>query len=115
MRHYKTHKMFFTFNHPSFHLISYVMDECLGKLGFTQFGEDHSLSVPVNLSNFGGHYTETDYEWDFYKFEYPKRYVDSNSGARGTASQYYSRVICESIARILKRKGPMYLDLEDDL
>jgi hypothetical protein len=111
MRHYKTHRMFFTFNHPSFHVISYLADQCLGKLGFKMLGEGHSLTVGVNEANMGNHYPDHPSMWEFYGFEYPMDLARE----RGGWQLYYPQVIREAANRYAARNHqPAYDDLESD-
>jgi len=108
-RHYKDFKMFFTINHPTFNLVAYIVDCCLAELGFKQLGEEHSLSLPVNHAGFGNHYPETDYEWDFYGFRYPKRYTNELGGP----NVFYPHLIGEVITRRMM-EPVRFCDPEDD-
>lgn len=111
MRHYKTHRMFFTYNHPSFHVIAYLTDECLGHLGFKQLGEDHSLSVGQNEAKMGNHYPDHSAMWEFYKFEFPMEFQHE----RGGADAYYPQVIHDIAARYeARQRKPAFIDENDD-
>lgn len=78
--HLKTHKLFFTGNHPTFTLITHIMERCLEKLGYDSRGLDWTLSVGVNEAKFADHFPETKYEWDYYGFEYPIRWPEDRGG-----------------------------------
>lgn len=111
MRHYKMHRMFFTYNHPSFHVIAYLTDECLGHLGFKQLGEDHSLAVGQNEAKMGNHYPDHTAMWEFYKFSFPMEFQHE----RGGADAYYPQVIRDIAARYeARQKKAAYVDPEDD-
>jgi len=78
---YQKCKLFFTFNHPSCQLLAFVTDECLGQMGFERKGREHALTqVAADEKMVGEVYPETDYEWDYYGFEYPQRWSDRMGG-----------------------------------
>lgn len=112
LRNYKTHKIFFTTNHPSFHVIGYFAEALLHKAGFEARSEFHSLALPVNGGHMGNHWPETDYEFTHYRFTYPK----TLQGERGGAEVYYPQVIREIAERRLKRANqPPVVRPEDDM
>lgn len=74
-------KMFFTFNHPTCHVLAFCADECLAEFGFERKGREHAISVvPADDMMVGEVYPETDYEWEYYKLEYPQRWVGRMGG-----------------------------------
>lgn len=88
--HLKTHKMFFTSNHPTFHLAAYIVEQLLHKLNLSMArGADWALSMPVNGAGFSNHHPETDYEWRHYGFTYPQRWEKEWGGA----AKFYPEVI----------------------
>lgn len=111
-RHFRTHKMLFTTNHPGGHLVGWIVDESLGRLGFKQLGEEHTLlEVPTSLHGFGEHhFPETDYEFSFYKFIYPKQFTSWGGGPE----QYYENLIRKTLERRSKLKKPEVIDREAD-
>ncbi len=110
-RHFKQHKLFLTVNHPAFPTLAYLVDECLGILGFKQLGEDHSISREVNEANFGAHLPETHYEFEYFGFTYPLRFQNE----RGGVDAYYSALISDTAARWKARGGvPAFNDPNDD-
>ncbi len=108
LRHLKTHRMFFTYNHPSFHLIAYIVENCLGYLGFKELPEEHSLEVPQNLAAFGNHYPDHSSSFNFFSFAYPMDFARE----RGGANIYYPTVINEAAARW---EGRNRMSVEDNM
>lgn len=95
--HQKTHKMFFTSNHPTFHLIGHIMDGCLKLIGYDAKGDDFNLALPTNGGEMRNHNPETQYEWDFYEFQYPRRYTTDWGGE----NMFYPAII-KRVAEKLK-------------
>lgn len=80
-RHLLTHKMFFTSNHPTFHVVGHIMDECLKMIGYEPKGEEFNLlGLPTNGGEMRNHNPETYYEWDHFKFTYDQRYTTDWGG-----------------------------------
>lgn len=94
--HLKTHKMFFTANHPTFHLAAYIMEMGLRKFGFEHKPDDWLLGLPINGAGFSNHYPETHYEWGHYGFQYPRRWENEWGGA----ANFYSGIIRKCYERI---------------
>ncbi len=114
-RRHKTHKVQFTFNHATFHVISYIVEQflkCLG--GIEARDEDWCLSLPTNGARMGSHFPESSYEFDYYNFAYPMRYLDD----RGGTAAFYANEIRQSYTKqraLLDRGEADYLNPEDDL
>lgn len=86
---YRRCKLFFTFNHPSCHLLAYVTDECLGQIGFERLGREHAINeVAADEMMMGDVFPETHYEWEHFKLEYPMRWAERQGGA-----EFYHGVI----------------------
>lgn len=79
-RNLLSHKMFFTSNHPTFHVIGHIMDQCLTILNYKPNGDDFQLSLPTNGGEMRNHNPETYYEWDHFKFDYPRTYITDWGG-----------------------------------
>jgi hypothetical protein len=111
MHHYVSHRMFLTYNHMSFHLASFITEECLGYLGFKQKNEDHSLTVGWNEAQFGNSYPDHQSMWNFFKFEYPMDLARE----RGGPEVYYPTVIREAAQRWEARnRQPIFDDKSND-
>lgn len=91
----KAHKLFFTSNHPTFHLVAYMMEEMLGYLGFFP-KPDAWQQVPTNGADFHNHFPETAYEWNHFGFQYPRRWEKEWGGP----NKFYPDVIRKAYARI---------------
>ena len=110
-RNYINHKLFLTVNHPTYPTVAYIVESCLGYLGFKELGEDHCLAREVNECGFGAHLPETDYEFRHYGFKYPLRFPNE----RGGADAYYTALIRDAALRWKARGGGLhYTSKEDD-
>lgn len=110
-RNYVNHKLFLTVNHPAYPTVAYIVENCLGYLGFKEKGEAHCLAREVNEAEFGAHLPETNYEFAYYGFKYPLRYPKE----RGGADAYYTALIKDAAARWKARGGGLhYTDKADD-
>jgi hypothetical protein len=79
--HYQTHKMFFTENHPTYPLVAWIVEQCLPAFGIPSLGRDWCLSLPINGADMRNHIPETDYEFAYYGFKYPKQFTADFGGA----------------------------------
>lgn len=80
--HHRTHKMFYTHNHPTMHVIGYMVDQFLGLIGHPVLGEAHALSLDPALGQGGqNHFPETEAEWAHYGFTYPAYWKHAMGGA----------------------------------
>lgn len=96
-KHLKTHKMFFTANHPTFNLVGYMVEQLLVKLGFESKGsDDWVLQLPINGAGFSNHYPETAYEWGHYGFQYPIRWEREWGGPH----KFYPEIIRKAYGTI---------------
>jgi hypothetical protein len=99
-QNYKKCKLFFTFNHPSCHVLAFLTDECLGQMGFARLGQDHAVyQVAADEKMVGDVYPETDFEWQYYGLEYPQRWADRMGGL-----QFYRERIDEIHKKWLDKK-----------
>lgn len=88
LEEYQKCKMFFTFNHPSCHLLAFAADECLAHFGFERKGREHAISVvQADEKMMGDVFPETEYEWAHYGFKYPMRWTDRMGGMEFYRSQ----------------------------
>jgi hypothetical protein len=94
-RHYLNHKLFFTFNHPTYPVTTFCAESCFGILGEATKPEEFVLSLPIDAYMVGDIMPETHYEWDYYKFTYPMRYTSTWGGVE----PYYRRLITEARTR----------------
>lgn len=114
VRNHRKAKMFSSFNHPCLPVIGHIVEQVLGRFGYTVRPEEHSLALPPTGGRIGNHYCETLYEWEFYNFQYPMRYVHD----RGGPMAFYPDEIRKSYA---KQKALMdagkkdFINPEDDL
>lgn len=108
MRHYRTHKMWLTYNHPTYHVISHLVERMLEKIGIA--ARTNPLDVPTNAAGMGSHFPETPYEWEFYRLEYPIRWTEDRGG-----KAFYHDQIRQSYAKQKALKEPEYINPLDDL
>lgn len=108
LNHHRTHKMAFTYNHPTYHVISHLVERLLEKIGIA--ARVNPLDVPTNGAEMGSHFPETEYEWQFYRFEYPQRWPEDRGG-----KHFYHSQIRQSYAKQLALKEPEYINPLDDL
>lgn len=99
IRNYQTAKMFFTHNHPTGHVIAYMMDQFIGLIGEESYGEAAALMGPVQLDVGENHYPETEYEWDHYQFKFPRRYEGNMRGMEFYREQIRAICATQSAAR----------------
>jgi len=90
--HYRTHKLFFTFNHPTYNVLAFCADCALALMGMIPMGDEHSLSLPLDSISLGDIYPETHYEFEHYNLRYPMRYTAGSEA-------FYERKIHEAYAR----------------
>jgi len=99
--HHRTAKMWFTENHPGFHVMSWVASQLLALLGLPHLTEAQCLEQPHDGTGKWNAHPETDYEWRELGLTYPQRYRDEWGG-----STYYHGVIREICTRIRERGIP---------
>lgn len=90
-RNYRRVKLFFTYNHPTYNLIAWITDVLMAKLGFTALGEEHAIALPSDRGIFADQFPETHYEWDYYGFQYPRRFEHGHGGLK-----FYQSVITDA-------------------
>jgi hypothetical protein len=73
-RHFRTHKLWFTENHPTYNLEAWIASEFLRVIGYSPDDEEAILSLPHDELGTWNHNPETHYEWEHYGFTYPMRY-----------------------------------------
>lgn len=73
--------------HPTFLPMAYVGNEVCVRLGFERQSEDAIMAMPYTTGGMTGQ-PETDYEFKYYKFEYPKRHANDLGGL-----EYYRPII----------------------
>lgn len=68
LEHYKSEKLFLTFNHPTSSLLIHCADQILKHLQMPAISKKTQLHP--NAANLAGHYPQSPYERSFYQFEY---------------------------------------------
>lgn len=74
-------KLFFSPNHPAMAIIAHMTDQFLERLGHVRKGSSHALSLPPETMLGDNHFPETQYEFEHYRFWYPRRF-EHNMGGR---------------------------------
>lgn len=100
-KYHRECKMWFTLNHPSYHVVGYICDTLLAKLGFALLGAEHAIGLPTNRCPLTDHYPETHYEFDYYKFRYPLRYPNGHGGMA-----FFQKLITDARARWVEKGKP---------
>lgn len=75
IEHHKKAKLWTGPAHPTYHVMAYLGSEIGGLLGFPKHTDEQILAFDHALEMISGQ-PETSYEFDYYKFDYPKRYED---------------------------------------
>lgn len=73
-RNHRAVKLWFTSNHPTWHIIAWIGSRICSLLGVEAETEAQCLAHRHDYSGTWNVWPETFYEFDFYKFEYPMRY-----------------------------------------
>ncbi len=92
--HFRNTKMFFTENHPTMPVLGWMTDQFLARLGHPSQGEEAALALPLDTMEGWNHFPETEYEWEHYGLDYPRKYESYMGG-----KDHYHRIIkvlCES-------------------
>lgn len=71
IRNQQRTKLWLTFNHPTYRLIAYMVEQCLARMDGEARDEDFVLQLPMNAYGFTHNFPETQYEWDYFGFTYP--------------------------------------------
>lgn len=99
--HYRTHKMWFTENHPAYHVMAHVASQLLQRLGLKGWTEEETLAMPHDGTGKWNAHPETDYEWRALGLTYPQHYRDEWGG-----SAYYHGLIKEVWERVSAGRLP---------
>lgn len=79
IRAHKKVKLWMGASHPSYIPMAYVGSEICGRLGLPRHNEEDILRMDYLKDAVGGQ-PETDYEFRFYRFDYPKRHENDAGG-----------------------------------
>jgi hypothetical protein len=93
LEHYRSVKLFFTYTHPTYNLISWLGSEFLKTIGFDGDSIDSVLAAAPDAYGTQGAFPETHYEFSHYRFTYPSRFPKERGGL-----EYYQEVIQNSKA-----------------
>jgi hypothetical protein len=96
-RNFKTHKLFFTENHPTFSIVAWIGSRIMKLLGLVHEEEDHILLHSGDRLGTWNVWPETRYEFDHYGFQYPLRYA--NTQCWGGVEWYHGQIakICDRL------------------
>jgi hypothetical protein len=98
IRNHKKVKLWLAPAHPSMIPMAFVGNEIAGRLGLLKESEEKIISMDYMLGAIRGQ-PETDYEFNYYKFEYPKRHLNDAGG------RLYYRQVFDSMVTHWKSGG----------
>lgn len=92
-RAFRDCKLWWTENHPTFHLIAWIGSELMRLLGYQQDTDAQIAAYNTEATGQWNAFPETHYEWAHYGFRYPLRWPNLEGGL-----EYYHRLILKSDA-----------------
>jgi hypothetical protein len=93
-RNIKECKLWFTENHPTYHLYGWIGSQFLKMLDHSGHSEEECIRLQTDATGSWNAWSETNYEFRHYGFKYPKRYADGYCGRN-----FYHGVIDRIIAK----------------
>jgi hypothetical protein len=99
IRNHRKVKLWFGPSHPSYHVMAHIGSEIGQRLGFPTHTEEQILGFDYTRAMVGGQ-PETDYEFNHFKFQFPKRHVeDPTNYYRAVLDAVYNHWKSESSIR----------------
>lgn len=78
--YHKRCKLWFTDNHPTFNMMAWIGSRAIAMLGMKPDDEKTCSAYPSDAASSWNAFPETNYEFSYYGFTYPKRYTNVWNG-----------------------------------